>query len=305
MAAGRVSTYGQAMVRSARVLLESSLDYAGTFPPAGLPLAEAVGAYARALGGPHGWMLGRFVVSATSLQEIPPLVADAQRPAPAWELSVVLGTDAPDQLDPILRAIDEGIAGARMASLEFPPLSPEQIRNARAPVPASMECFFEVPVEARLERSLEEIARAGGHAKIRTGGVTAAAFPRPEALAGFMTSCASAGLEFKATAGLHHAVRGCYGLTYDAGSGTAPMYGFLNVAVAAALVRTGAQSTDVAAALVEPSADAFGFDEAGVRWNDHFIAHDTLAESRRRFFRSFGSCSFDEPIEELKALHLL
>jgi hypothetical protein len=42
-----------------------------------------------------------------------------------------------------------------------------------------------------------------------------------------------------------------------------------------------------------------------ILWKDHFIAHDTLAESRRRSFRSFGSCSFDEPIEELTALHLL
>jgi hypothetical protein len=303
MTAGQVSTYGQAMLRSARLLLESSLDYAGTFPPAGLPLAEAVEAYARARGSPERWMLGRLVVAAGSLPELERLVAGA-RELLSWDLSVVLRSEPSRHLDQMAAFLQDGMYGARIASIEFPPIAPQEIRDVRGRVPAPIECFFELPIDAHLDLGLEEVARADGHAKVRTGGVTAGAFPAPEALVRFMSGCAAAGLAFKATAGLHHAVRGRYPLTCDGASETAAMYGVLNVALAAALVRAGAAPPELNDALIEPSADAFRFSEEGVRWRDRFLSHDDLAGARG-FFRSFGSCAVGEPVDELRALGLL
>ena len=83
------------------------------------------------------------------------------------------------------------------------------------------------------------------------------------------------------------------------------MYGFLNVCLASALVRSGAALEEVADALGESSADAFEFREDALVWRQRTMETTALAETRRRLFRSFGSCAFREPIEELAALRLL
>jgi hypothetical protein len=56
---------------SLRVLLANLIDYAGLFPPAALPMEEAVRNYARYREGEHAWMLGKFVVPRASADEVP------------------------------------------------------------------------------------------------------------------------------------------------------------------------------------------------------------------------------------------
>src|SRR5437660_1475932 len=60
------------MSPSLRALLEHVIDYAGLFPPATLPLDEAVRNYARYRTEPEGWMLGRFICPAARLAELSP-----------------------------------------------------------------------------------------------------------------------------------------------------------------------------------------------------------------------------------------
>ena len=112
-------------------------------------------------------------------------------------------------------------------------------------------------------------------------------------------------MAFKATAGLHHAVRGCYPLTYEPGSPVETMHGFLNVAVAAAIVYTGGPSLEAVTALKETTPEMFEFRGERLTWRERTIAADDLAAARRLLFRSFGSCSVGEPIDELARLRLL
>jgi hypothetical protein len=296
------------MPASIKLLLDGIIDYAGTFPPASLPLQEALSSYTAARRSAENWLLGRLVLPAGSLDEFDRLVraADLAGIAPLT-VTVILGGDTStqgQQLDAVM-AFNERLGGtAVVESVEFPPLSPSNIRQTKPRLPGALEPFFEVPVDAELERRLGAIAVVGGSAKVRTGGVTPGAFPGPEDLARFIVGCDDAGIAFKATAGLHHAVRGNYRLTYEAGSPESPMYGFLDVCLAAALVRSGAALEEVADALGESSAEAFQFREDALTWGQRTIPMTTLAETRH-LFRSFGSCAIREPIDELRALRLV
>jgi len=143
---------------------------------------------------------------------------------------------------------------------------------------------------------LPELAKRGLRAKIRTGGVTADAFPVPERIAAFLRACKAAGIAFKATAGLHHPLRCVKPLTYEAGAPTGTMHGFVNVFLAAAMLEHAEEI------LREEDPRAFEFHDDGAAWRGHDVTTDALAEMRRDFALSFGSCSFEEPISELKEL---
>jgi len=146
---------------------------------------------------------------------------------------------------------------------------------------------------------LPVLVRRGARAKIRTGGVTAGTFPSGETVADFLLACARARVAFKATAGLHHAVRGSYRLTYEAESANAKMHGFANVFLAAALAWRGAEKS----ALVETmEAREFSFAGDVVRWLGFELSVGEIAAARREFAMSYGSCSFEEPVGEAQTL---
>ena len=110
-------------------------------------------------------------------------------------------------------------------------------------------------------------------------------------------------MPFKATAGLHHPVRAMRPLTYQPDSPSAMMHGFVNVFLAAALLwHRGSNEADALATLEETSPAAFVFDDKCVSWHDHSLTAAQLRSARRKFAISFGSCSFEEPIQDLKDL---
>ena len=141
---------------------------------------------------------------------------------------------------------------------------------------------------------------------MRTGGVTAEAFPHPDVLADFVCTCAAADVPFKATAGLHHAVRAHYPLTYEPGCPKGLMHGFLNLFLCATLVRTHhSDSATAAAILKETDPEAFRFSDTLVNWHEYVISDEQLGVTRESFALSYGSCSFEEPVEELQRLGVL
>ncbi|HKR64678.1 MAG TPA: hypothetical protein VJZ00_13180 [Thermoanaerobaculia bacterium] len=143
---------------------------------------------------------------------------------------------------------------------------------------------------------IDELARRGLRAKIRTGGLTVDAFPAVENVAEFLRACAAKGVAFKATAGLHHPLRCVKPLTYEPNAPTGKMHGFLNVFLAAALL------DHADAILGEEDPKAFQFDDDAASWRGHRASTDALRAMRRDFAISFGSCSFEEPIGDLKEL---
>jgi hypothetical protein len=163
------------------------------------------------------------------------------------------------------------------------PLPPQvETLETKLPRRLSLPTYCEAPVE-----TIES-----GFAKIRTGGLTADAIPSSAQVADFLCAAAARRLPFKATAGLHHAVR-------------AEMHGFLNVFVAAALAWHGAERSLVLEVLDERKAASFAFGEDALRWREHSLSTAQVHAARRDFAHSFGSCSFTEPVAELRELGLL
>ncbi len=97
---------------------------------------------------------------------------------------------------------------------------------------------------------------------------------------------AFAGGVFKATAGLHRAVR------------MNGEHGFLNLLAAVVF-------GDEERALQEAARDAFRLGPDAFSWRNRSVDSDELARVRRERLHSIGSCSFFEPVAELEALGVL
>ena len=239
-----------ALVPLEKTLFARLIDHAPLFPPARLPLPEALEDHRRAREGPHGWIVRRFVVPASVLGRL-----DGE----AVALSVV-------------RDADFDHADVRIEAVEVPPN--EHVESEAG------ETYVEVDPELA-SGLVEELARNGARLKLRCG----PAVPSVEALAAAIRACTEQSLPFKATAGLHHAVR------QDG------QHGFVNLLAAAVF-------DDEEAALSEEEPSAFRVEGDAFRWRDR-TASAAEIERARELFVAFGSCSFDEPVDDLRALGLL
>jgi hypothetical protein len=293
---------------SARALLAGLVDYAGLFPPAALSLDAAVAEYARWRRSPEAWMLGRFVAPAARLVELG-RAADAAVPGPGagepWRVSALVGADVHGDAARVSSWNVSHSGRATVDSIEVKAASPQEAETALDALPLAVAAFVELPLDADLRGLLTTLKRRGARAKVRTGGVVPEAIPEPADVARFLVACAAESVPFKATAGLHHPVRSDQALTYEGSSPRATMHGFLNVFGAAALAREGLTLDEIEAVLREDDPAAFRLDDAGLDWRGLRVTTDALAAARRDFAFSFGSCSFAEPVADLRALGVL
>jgi hypothetical protein len=288
-------------------LLSHLIDYAGLFPPAGLSTAEAAQEYARQLETPEAWMLGRFIVPAARLDELEEALTTSRLPPSgrAWSLSALVGPAFSTHADEVVAFNARHGSRARVESVEFRAASRRELEAALETIPPGLAIFVELPLDSSLDELLRVVRGRAVNGKVRTGGVVPEAIPGSGPLARFLEACALSAVPFKATAGLHHPIRGEHPLTYEEGAPRRTMHGFLNVFVAAALARRGLAAAEIEAVLRETDPTAFRIDDEGLAWRDHRVLADELAVMRRDFATSFGSCSFAEPVADLKALGLI
>ncbi|MBF2021752.1 MAG: hypothetical protein IGR93_17050 [Hydrococcus sp. C42_A2020_068] len=290
------------MLASIKTLLSSIVDYAGLFPPAKLGMREAMANYDRDRMSSYNWMLGRFVLPASRLNEFEELLPAFS--SQQWSIAIILSGNLESEMERVQSISDGG--KIKLAALEFPPLPPDEIESVFPNLAAGVDAFFEIPLDGNLEAYLAALQYADALAKIRTGSTTAEAFPTASQLSHYIVSFAEAQVPFKATAGLHHPLPGNYPLNYEPQSNTTAMHGFLNVAIAAALTYWQKITREEALAILqESSIEGFRFAEDGISWASHHLNLSEIERARQRFFRSFGSCSFQEPIDDLKTLKLL
>lgn len=286
-------------------LLAGIVDYAGLFPPAALDMPAAVRNYAEYRASDDAWMLGRFVVQAARLSELARVLETVETPAGPWHVSALLGAAPADDMARIAEFEHAARGSAVVDSLEAKASDAKGIERIAAATRGARSVFIETPAGGPIEDLVQAIARAGLHAKIRTGGVTPDAFPPAEAIVRFMRACVGARIAFKATAGLHHPIRASYRLTYAPDAPVGMMFGFLNVFLAAAAIARGAPDADALALLTEASPEAFTIAERDIAWRALRFDTGELRAVRDRVALSFGSCSFREPVDDLRALSLL
>ncbi|MFL5612264.1 MAG: hypothetical protein ACJ796_01220 [Gemmatimonadaceae bacterium] len=291
-------------------LLAGAIDYAGLFPPAALSMREAVARYADYRGTAEAWALGRFVVPLARVEELVNAQRESGVHGHGWRLSVLLGDDpvadgarirglnATHARSAVIDSGEARISGAASAARDA-------IATWTKHLPPSLRLFVEFPLIDDPGLFIAAIVAAGACAKIRTGGVTAAAFPDARLVARFLRCCAEHDARFKATAGLHHPWRGSYPLTYESGAPAGRMFGFLNLMIAAAAARSGVTEDEIVDILESERGSDFRFGDDEVRWRDLRFGRQELLESHATFALSFGSCSFEEPVLELRRQALL
>jgi hypothetical protein len=283
---------------AAQALLGRILEYAGLFPPAALDMESALRNYQRYADTDEFWLLGGFVLPANRLEEFTGAFervwgTEQERP---WTLKVVCAGETADDV----RAIEEFQQGAVfIGSLEAKAADGRAATEALERLPAARSRYVEFPPE-RAREVLPVLAEYGARAKIRMGGLTADTVPPSEKVAQFLLACARERVAWKATAGLHHAVRGVRALT--PGGARVPMHGFVNLFLAGALAFFGADERALVKMLNEEDAGTFKLDDDVIRWRDNALIVDQLAQVREEFAIGFGSCSFEEPVEDLKAM---
>jgi hypothetical protein len=309
---------GSLVVASLRALLSGLIDYAGLFPPARLPLDRAIRNYAEYRKGNDAWMLGRFIVPAARLDDLEPYHDELFADSPPFSFSVLGrgGNNLTEYLS-LLRDDLRELAnfrkrhGKRVVVEVFETRLPPDLADPRLPnstfnlikaLPVfpfvDLLPFCEAPGPP--EDLLKQLAQLEGEPigfKLRCGGLEASAFPTAQRIAVALRTCLEGSLLFKATAGLHHPLP-----RLDATVG-ARMHGFINVFLAGALAHaSNLDEKHLCELLDDDNPKHFSFTDRGATWRKLRISTDEIAAARRDFVTSFGSCSFDEPREDLRAL---
>jgi hypothetical protein len=299
---------------SLQTLLAKSIDYAGMFPPCGLPLEPALQNQAAYVRSRDAWMLGAFVLPVEQFDAARQLLSqfDPSRPLRVAALGPKSANaegflDALKNADTAIRRFSSSVDLVSINHLEM--FLPDDVdlvvlQEARS-VLGALPIFWEAP-PARAEQTIALIAglNSAEHTatfgyKLRTGGVTADAFPTSSQIAHALITAAAHKIPIKFTAGLHHPIR------QFRDEMKTKMHGFLNVfgvAVLAAEHQWDAQHAVVM--LEDEDPRSFSFTDDFFAWRDWKIDTERL-QYRRKFVRSFGSCSFDEPRDDLRALGLL
>lgn len=300
---------------SLETLLAKSIDYAGMFPPCNLALEPALQNQANYVRSPEVWMLNTFVLPIKQFDAV-------KQPLSLFDLGHPLRVAAlgprTANADAFLDALEEADTGIRaLARYDVDLISishiemflPDDVdlallKEARWIV-GDLPVFWEAPpkraeqtIALLAEHNSDEDAATFGY-KLRTGGVTADAFPTSAQIAAALVTPATHQLPIKFTAGLHHPLR------QFRDEVKTKMHGFVNVLGAAVLAAEHRWDAKQAATMLEDeNAASFSFGEDSFAWREWKIDVERL-RYRRQFVASFGSCSFDEPRDDLRALRLL
>ncbi|MFO0839143.1 MAG: hypothetical protein U1D55_11545 [Phycisphaerae bacterium] len=317
------------MTEGLRALLTEIIDYAGMFPPAQLAFDPAIENYLRYHAHADAWMLGRFICPAAKLGEFARFDERLRAQATPIRVSALgrggdsveafIGNLRHDVAD-ICATLERRAGRIRIDAFEAR-LPPDCVQGgapaiadacrravellARAPGLAAiaLESPSVGPPSVQLPAVIAGIASASKGAasrvgfKLRCGGTDASAFPDAATIARVLRAGVDHRVALKFTAGLHHPLP-----RWDEGV-RARMHGFVNVFVAGLLACVYELSeSDLVEILQAERPEQFAITSEYVGFGDSTVPCDEIAALRAGAITSFGSCSFDEPRQDLRSL---
>lgn len=277
-------------------LYRALFDDAALFPPGNAPMGEALPAHRGHRASSRAPYVGPFLVSDARVAELRAVLSREEGDHPPLGVVVTVPGGA-DGIAPAVEAVlADPALDLRGVEVAAPPGGAAQVAaalDAHLPEGRGVDGYVEVsrkdgPEGVRAD--LAALAAAGRSAKFRTGGVTAQAHPSEGELAACLYAAVDLGVPFKCTAGLHHAVRHTTAEGFE-------QHGFLNVLLATDTLVRGGSAADAARVLAERDGGVLAARAAGLTARE--------AAAVRAGFRSFGTCSIIEPLEDLVVLGAL
>lgn len=262
------------------VLFKGLCDDAALFPPGNASLDSAVPQHLGYRDTEFADLVGPFVFPIPRLHELtaPPSPLALSLTAPGGPDTVAAGLEAA-----------RSIRGVTVFAVEvaMPPHTGSGATSIDAlrTVDRDIEIYVEIPRDERRDEIFDAVDERGYRAKFRTGGITADLYPDEAELGAAIHEAARREVPFKATAGLHHAVR-------NTGSDNGfEQHGYLNVLLAAQAAHSGARRSELEKILA-------------IR-DPEVVARHVAAIETERAFLSFGTCSIREPLDDLISLGLI
>jgi hypothetical protein len=274
-------------------LLARLIDDAALFPPGSATVPDAVRLHLEGRQSDFADVVGLFLCPASRLPELITELIKV-KPARPVELSLVIDTGlggVPKALS-IVESRAELLA-LRMVEMPAPSDVDEQwLERVSEFVPEDVIRVIEPRRGgAGWLDGIQKVIEHGSWPKIRCGGVSEQNFPSVEEVAGFLAVINAGAASFKATAGLHNAVR------HTASETGFTHHGFLNLLMATSRLLAGADQSDVHDALRSTDGAALAAEARNL------TEHEAL--SVRGVFASYGSCSLTDPVADLEELGLL
>lgn len=268
-------------------LFHGLFDDAALFPPGNAAMDDAVAGFERNRRSWYAELVSAFVCPSGRLAELDAEVGRAGIDALPVSVTVPSGVEDPAAA---VRAATEA-SGLMLRAVELPVAAaelPGGIGKLQQLHDAGVQVYVEIAAADVSRTVAETLAAFGLGLKLRTGGSTAAAFPAVSALVGAIAVAVDAGVVFKCTAGLHHAVA-----LDDPVTGLSH-YGFLNVllAVEAAQTTPGDPKATGLSGLLTSRDRVELADRIGALTSAQI-------QGLRERFRCIGSCSIPEPLTDL------
>lgn len=282
-----------AVTTKSEIMLEGLVDYAGLYPPANLDMQPVVDNWARYLQSDDSWMLARLIIPASRLDEFLECARSVlpKENEEMWQLSVLLPSASDENFSAsVQKTIDFNVSdvGAVANIVEFKASNTSEIEYALDSLHDDLFPYIELPIDEDPRGLIAALSGVIAGAKVRTGGITQELYPTSFNLARFIHSCAVANQPFKATAGMHHPCRN------ENKSVGVIEFGFLSVlqATVAASVE-GTSVEEVEHILTLDTVDFSNYSE------------QQLEQVRAELFNSVGTCSFDDPREDLRNMEFI
>ncbi|MBC8197748.1 MAG: hypothetical protein H8E60_07680 [Candidatus Marinimicrobia bacterium] len=301
------------IANSLKLFLTKLIDYAGLFPPAKLQLKLALNNYNNDIKCLDKWMLSQFILPLSNLNNITEKMMDGFSQNFPLKLSL-LSNDLDLDIDQLFLFKDKFGEKVEFSGLESKILDIhsfhtilEKTNEVQNKNQLNMASFFELPTQEnwidKMIKSIEIITEFNFNHnsnfgfKLRCGGVEPYMFPSPENIAETIIICIQNNISLKFTAGLHHPVR-----HYNDSIQT-KMFGFFNIFIGGMLAKKYRfNHVELIEVLIDQSSNNFKFKEEGLSWKKYNLSNKEIIQFRENDFISYGSCSFNEPREDLTKL---